>query len=98
MRAATARQAKQAPALRLVHSRRAIEKQPDTLRPFRLWDENEKKALRWRYYSDPRRAHIGALIEARWAKVGAVIAVVDVSVGRLLGQYRRNLNDVSFTR
>jgi hypothetical protein len=36
-----------------------------TVRVFRLWNAREKCQLQWRYYSDPKRAHIGALIEAR---------------------------------
>ena len=68
-----------------------------TQRPFRLWDANAKKALRWRYYSDPRRAHVGALIEARWAKVGVSIEVYNAATGRLLGQYTRRLHTVDFS-
>jgi len=76
---------------------RKFEPDPDTLRPFRLWNANEKEFARWRYYSDARRAHMGALIEARWAKVGTVIEVVDVSVGKMIGSYRRGVNDILFT-
>ena len=68
-----------------------------TKRPYRLWDAHNKVALRWRYYSDPRRAHVGALIEARWAKVGVSIEVYNAATGRLLGQYTRRLHTVDFT-
>jgi len=52
--------------------------------------------MRWRYYGDPKRAHIGALIEARWSKVGTTIAVHNAETGRLLGQYTRRLNHIAF--
>jgi hypothetical protein len=65
-------------------------------RPYRLWDANAKLALQWRYYSYPRNAHIAALIECRWAKVGATIEVINSETGRLLGQYHRGVNAVTF--
>ena len=65
-------------------------------RPYHLWHANDKKALRWRYYSDPKRAHMGALIEARWAKVGVTIEVFNAQNGRMLGQYTRGVNAVNF--
>jgi hypothetical protein len=67
-----------------------------TVRPYRLWNANEKEPLRWRYYSDPRRAHIGALIETRFAKVGVTIEVYNATSGRLLGQYTRGVNSIKF--
>lgn len=67
-----------------------------TVRPYRLWDAKEKQQLRWRYYSDAKRAHMGALIECRWAKVGATIEVFNALNGRLLGQYTRRLHSVNF--
>lgn len=66
-------------------------------RPFHLWNPKEKVAYRWRYYSDPKRAHLGALIECRWADVGTVIEVYNAQTGKLLGQYRRRLHDIAFT-
>lgn len=65
-------------------------------RPFHLWNANEKQSIRWRYYSDPKRAHMAALIETRWSKVGTVIEVYDASKGKLLGQYRRHVDSVKF--
>ena len=70
----------------------------DTVRPFRIYDALEQSWLRWRYYSDSRRAHIGALIEIRWAKVGTTFEVVDVSTGKMIGQYRRGVNDIKFLK
>lgn len=59
-----------------------------TVRPYRLWDANAKKALRWRCYSDPKRAHNGALIEARWKKIpGFAIEVYNANNGNHLGTY-----------
>ena len=66
-------------------------------RPYRLWDAVEAKTLRWRYYSNPKRAHMGALIECRWSKVGATIEVYNAATGKLLGQYTRRVKTIDFT-
>lgn len=71
-------------------------KSEGTTRPYRLWNAQEKAPMRWRYYSDPKRAHVGALIEARWAKIGTTIEVYNVTNGRLLGQYTRRVNHIDF--
>lgn len=68
----------------------------DAARPYRLWDAKRKQNMRWRYYSDKRRAHMGALIEARWAHVGDVIEVYDARTGRMLGQYIRMVDTIRF--
>jgi len=68
----------------------------ESLRPFRLWNANTKEQMRWRYYSDKKHAHIGALIEVRWSEVGTTIEVFDTTTGRLLGQYTRKVNTVAF--
>ena len=67
-----------------------------TARPYRLWDTNSKAALRFRYYSDPKRAHLGALIECRWSKIGVTIEVYNAANGRLLGQYTRHVDSIKF--
>ena len=67
-----------------------------TKRPYRLWDAKAKKALRWRYYSDHKRAHMGALIEVRWSEIGATIEVYNANNGRLLGQYTLHVNRIEF--
>lgn len=66
-------------------------------RPYRLWDAKLKQNVAHRYYADRRRAHLGALIEARWGKVGTAIEVYDCRDGRLLGQYVRTPTSVQFT-
>lgn len=65
-------------------------------RPYRLWDAHAKQQVRWRCYSIPRHAHLGALIEARWGKIGTVIEVYDSRTAELLGQYRRTPTSVMF--
>jgi hypothetical protein len=72
--------------------------QGEPSRPFRLWDAKLKKNLRWRYYSTAQRAHLGALIECRWAPVGTVIEVYNVIGARFHGQYKRTPNSVQFNR
>lgn len=68
----------------------------DPKRPYRLWDAEKKQHLRWRYYASPKKAHMSALIEARWAEVGTVIEVYDARNAALLGQYRRTPTSVAF--
>lgn len=70
----------------------------ESKRPYRLWDATAKKPMRWRYYSNPKRAHMGALIEARWAKVGTVVEVYNAENGRLLGQYKRTVSTIEFSQ
>lgn len=69
---------------------------PDSPRPFRLWNPINKVNYRWRYYSSVKRAHIAALIEARWAKVDTVVEVYDARNGHLHGQYKRLPTTVAF--
>lgn len=65
-------------------------------RPFRLWNANEKKNIQWRYYADKKRAHIGALIEARWSPIGTTIEVYDCRNAKLLGQYTRRVDTIKY--
>jgi len=69
----------------------------DAVRPFRLWDAVNRKNLRWRYYADKKRAHMAALIEARWLPVGSTIEVYDCRTGKLLGQYTRRVDSIRFS-
>ena len=69
----------------------------DPKRPYRLYDSLTHSALRWRYYVYPKNAHLGALIEMRWSKIGSSIEVVDIRNGKLLGQYMRRVNSIDFT-
>ena len=71
--------------------------QGEPARPYRLWDAVNRQNLRWRYYSDPKRAHLGALIECRWSPIGHTIEVYDARTARLLGQYTRRVNSIQFT-
>lgn len=68
----------------------------EAARPFRLWDAVNRKNYRWRNYADPKRAHMGALIEARWAPIGSTVEVYDCRTGRLLGQYTRRVDSIRF--
>ena len=72
----------------------SIEEVVVTKRPFRLMVG--KEFLRWRMYKYHRAAVIGALIEAKWAKVGTTIEVIDVRNGKLIGSYTRTVNSVQF--
>lgn len=67
-----------------------------TVRPFRLWNASSKKNLAHRCYKIRPNAHIGALIECRWAAVGHTIEVYNVTTGKLLGQYTRTPTAIDF--
>ena len=67
-------------------------------RPFRLYDSKTKKFLFGRNYGYKERAHIGALIQVRWAAVGTVIEVIDASISKMIGQYKRGVNDIKFMK
>jgi hypothetical protein len=73
-------------------------KHEETQRPYRLWDSEAKKEVRWRYYSDSTRAHNAALIEVRWSKVNTTLEVYNCVSGALLGTYKRKLDSISYTK
>lgn len=73
------------------------EERGEAVRPFRLWDAVNKCNLRWRNYADKKRAHVAALIEARWLPIGATIEVYDCRTGKLLGQYTRRVDSIRFS-
>lgn len=68
----------------------------DPKRPYRLWDAKEKHQVPHRYFGDPKNAHMAALVEARWARIGYTIEVFNTANGRLLGQYTRTVNTIEF--
>jgi len=68
----------------------------DAMRPFRLWDAEERKNIRYRFYADKQRAHTAAMIEARWSHIGKSIEVYDCRTGKLLGQYTRRVDSIRF--
>jgi len=71
-------------------------KSESPVRPYHLWNANDKKPVRYRYYSDSKRAHMGALYEVRWAEVGVTIEVYNARSGRLLGQYTLHATKITF--
>jgi hypothetical protein len=66
-------------------------------RPFHLWNATTNKRIPSKYYSDSKRAHLGALKEIRWAQVGHTLEVLDVVKGKELGAYTRRVNSIDFT-
>jgi len=73
------------------------EAQPETLRPFRIWDSNAKHDVVHRNYITERRALDTALLLVRWEQVGATLEVYDIRTGRWLGTYKRGVNSIQFT-
>ena len=74
----------------------SFDKQKETARPFRLYNAKEKSFMPWRHYLHRRNAHLGALIECRWSEIGTCIELVDITKGKLIGQYVRRVNDIQF--
>jgi hypothetical protein len=68
----------------------------DSTKPIRIWDAKAKKHCVGRYYKYHRNAHDGALLMARWAKVGETLEIIDARNGKLLGQYTRKLHSISY--
>ncbi|HQR42032.1 MAG TPA: hypothetical protein PLX97_05095 [Gemmatales bacterium] len=68
----------------------------DSAKPIRIWDAKAKKHCAGRYYKYHRNAHDGALLMSRWAKVGQTLEIIDARTGKLLGQYTRKLNSISY--
>ena len=81
-------------------ARKDIERDEDSTRPFRLWNPGKNgvdgEFLRWRYYSHLKNAHLGALIECRWAEVGATVEVIDIRTAKHWGSYTRRVDDIRF--
>ena len=70
-------------------------------RPFHLWNptggiHGKGRRIPSKFYSDPKRAHMGALQEMRWARIGASIEVLNVVQGRELGTYTRRVSSIDF--
>lgn len=83
--------------LRLVHAGPAYPiNEESEARPYRLWNAQARAAVRWRNYMHLRHAHIAALIECRFAPIGAAIEVFDTRNGKLSGQYIRRVHSVEF--
>lgn len=66
-------------------------------RPYRIYDTKTKTNLPYRCYVHFVKAHIGALIQSRWSKIGTVLEVIDVN-GGAYGQYKRTLTGIEFIK
>jgi hypothetical protein len=70
---------------------------PESVRPFRIWDVKNRKDVRYRYYTDRKRAHRGAYEELRWeGEVGDVYEIYNCHTGACDGQYRRGVDSIQF--
>jgi hypothetical protein len=69
----------------------------DSPRPFRLWDSEAKKSVRWRCYTHELNAHNSALAICRWEQMGRTLEVIDIRTGRWLATYKRGFNAIEIT-
>lgn len=74
--------------------KRDVKLQPETKRPFRIWNWNTKKHEPGRCYRHHQHALNGALLLAYWGKVRDAFEVIDIRTGHLLAQYVRNPTSV----
>lgn len=88
----------EATKLRLVHTspRDLPEPNPETVRPFRLWDSVEKEYVAHRWYATERRALDSALLLVRWEQVGRSIEVLDIRNMKWLATYTRRVNLIQY--
>lgn len=82
--------------LALVSSKAPYPQTKDTVRPYRLWNANEKRNEPHRCYSTQRRALDSALLLVRWAHVGVSLEVYDITTARWLGTYTRRVDSITF--
>jgi hypothetical protein len=68
----------------------------DSAKPIRIWDAKAKKHCAGRYYKYHRNAHDAALVLARWSQVNETLEIIDARTGKLLGQYTRKANHISY--
>ena len=66
------------------------------VRPYHLWDEQNQKRVRSRYFTSVRNACDRAMSEVKWyGKVGETITVFDTRYGRMIGQYTRRVKTLT---
>jgi hypothetical protein len=70
----------------------------ETSRPYRIWDCKAKQDVRWKYYADPKRAVMGALLTAAWGEVGIKLEVYDTTNGKCYGIIYRRVKSIDFVR
>lgn len=70
----------------------------ETVRPYRVWHEGERREVPGRRYSDVTRAHNAITSLARWEKVGTVLELFNAQTGRQLMTYRRGVDKIDFRR
>lgn len=78
---------------------RKIDKQRDTLRPFRLWDAHLQSAIMGRWYRWEENAHDAAVVICRRdMKIRRTLEVLDVHRGKLIATYTRRVNGIEIKR
>lgn len=70
----------------------------ETVRPYRVWHEGEKRELPGRRYKDLSRAHNAITALTRWEKVGVVLELFNAQTGRQLMTYHRGVDRITFRR
>lgn len=64
------------------------------MRPFRIFDEGEKRDLPWRCYKTSRSAIDHALVLIYWLELGNSYTVYDVATGHAVIQFTRKINGI----
>jgi len=85
--------------LKLVHTKdRYPDTVKDSVRPFRIWESQEKVNVPHRCYKTLRRALDSALLLVRWSKVGVTLEVYDIRTAKWHGTYARRVDSITFTK
>jgi hypothetical protein len=71
-----------------------VEKDRDTVRPFRVWDARERKLCVGRNYVDKQNAMDGALLMIR-RQLCESLEVFDIRTGKLIAQYVRKPTSIA---
>jgi hypothetical protein len=83
-------------ALRVVRAYVHVPVVKDTVRPYRIWDSQNKKSVPHRCYGTERRALDSALLLVRWEKVSVTYEVFDIRTAKWIGTYVRRVDSIGF--
>ncbi len=71
---------------------------PESVRPFRLYDTKNQRNVRWRYYKTLSKADDAALLESRWLHIGVSIEVYDCRNMKVHSIYTRKVSSVQIEK
>ena len=70
------------------------EERPDTVRPFRVWDERSRNDVAHRCYLTENSAIDHVLVMLYWLELGNSYTIYDARSGRVVRQFVRRINGI----